>query len=346
LATACGVANLGLLLESVLSHKAARYGAYLAAFGTSLWSVAAAEYLPHGVDVMWITAAMLALRSRRDVVAGLFLAAAITTRPHLAVVALVLGVGAAVHHRPRSLLSVGVPSTIGLLALMSFNWWVYGAFNIQGGYTDYVAAPLSDQALTGIDNAAYLGNLAGALVSGSRGVLVLSPFLILLLPGLRRAWSAAPWWARWGAVAGCAYMLVQMRIQNGEEGFLGGGLIYSYRYPIEFLCLTAPLLAASWRSWTDLTRRRRTAFLVLAALSLWTHAIGALLYDITAGYPFHAWLAWAPAVVLFERAPGTTIVATVVLGAAIASAFAHQARQSDRSAQPTVPSRTTRLPDS
>jgi hypothetical protein len=141
-------------------------------------------------------------------------------------------------------------------------------------------------------------------------------------------------------------MLVQMRIQNGEEGFLGGGLIYSYRYPIEFLCLTAPLLAASWRSWTDLTRRRRTAFLVLAALSLWTHAIGALLYDITAGYPFHAWLAWAPAVVLFERAPGTTIVATVVLGAAIASAFAHQARQSDRSAQPTVPSRTTRLPDS
>lgn len=317
LATAAGVANLGLLLEDILSRRAAWCAAMLAGLGTSLWSVAAAEYLPHGIDVLWLTTALLALRARRTTLAGVAFALAITTRPHLAVVALILGIGAARNVRLRSIVAVGLPSVCGLLLLMTYNALVFGVFNIRGGYPEYVDAPISREGITTTDSHAVLTNLAGTLASGSRGVLVLSPFIVALLPGLVRGWRAGPWWARWSAVAGAAYMLVQLRIQSGPEGFLGGGLIYSYRYAIEPLALCAPLLASSWLTWTRMSESRMRLFAALAVLSVWTHAVGAILYGISGQYPFHAWLAWSPAAVLTSQSPLVAVPAITALLVAV-----------------------------
>ena len=69
-------------------------------------------------------------------------------------------------------------------------------------------------------------------------------------------------------MSGIAYTAAQLQIQRGSEGFLGGNLIYSYRYALEGLFLAAPLLAVAYREWVlGRPSRERVAYL-LAVLSV------------------------------------------------------------------------------
>ncbi len=236
---AASIATLRLILDQILSRRLALYGAIVAGFGTSLWSVAGAELLPHAPDVFWLTAAVWFLLKRQNLLVGLALMAAITTRPHLSVVALVLGLWAGWERRSlRPVLSIGAPAFAGLLIVMSYNWLMFNGFNLQGGYEAYVNRPLDGQALSAAAAPGMALNVAGTFVSGSRGLLVLTPLLFIVIPGLRSAWRLAPWWVRASAVSGIAYTAVQLQIQSGAEGFLAGNLIYAYRYVLEglFLC--------------------------------------------------------------------------------------------------------------
>ena len=70
--------------------------------------------------------------------------------------------------------------------------------------------------------------------SPERGVLVMTPALLLLLPGCRAAWRVAPWWVRSATVSGIAYVIVQIWVSR----FSGGDGFYSYRTPLEGLTLT------------------------------------------------------------------------------------------------------------
>jgi hypothetical protein len=264
------------VLRLLLSESRALLGSALFAFGTATWTVSANALWAHGIDQLVISVSLLAMANQRYVIAGLSLAYGILTRPHLAVVAFVFGVGEAARlRRLGPVLKIGLSSSLGVLALLAYNVVIFGQVTLLVGVysgrtetaSETVSAGPSDFGLS------YLTAVAGTLTSPSRGLLVMSPALLLLLPGLKRAWFAGEPWVREAALGGALYMAVQLL----GNGFSGGSYFFSYRLPLEWLTLSLPLLALAWREWTCERRWRRVTFAVLSLLSVFQHAVGALL---------------------------------------------------------------------
>ena len=122
------------------------------------------------------------------------------------------------------------------------------------------------------DVVGYVRNIGMALFSPTRGLLVWSPFLIVLLPGLPAAWRAAPSWVRGGALGGLVYLLVQYKANR----YSGGDGFAAYRYPLEALTASAPLLLLSYTEWVAQRPRVAQAFRVLVILSVVAHAAFAI----------------------------------------------------------------------
>jgi alpha-1,2-mannosyltransferase len=293
-ATATAIICLWRLFSRLVSPRAAAAAAGLAAFGTATWTVSGTALWAHGIDQLFIGLALLSLSRNRFALSGLAYAMGIITRPHLAVGAAISGIWASVESRSfRPALVMGLTSSLGLAALVLYNRIVFGQTTLLVGVyaartetaQDSVAGARSNYGL------GYLIQIAGTLISPARGVLVLSPFLLLLIPGLRRAWSVAPSWVRSSAVAAVVYMAVQL----SGNAFPGGTFFYSYRLPIEALTLASPLLVLAWREWTSRTQIRRAAFAVLAVVSVAQHAIGAFIFTDSDSFETRAWsryLAW------------------------------------------------------
>jgi hypothetical protein len=332
IASAGAVASMALVLEHLVPRRVALSASLLLGFGTSLWSVAAADLFPHGPDVLWLSLAMLALVNKREWLAGIMFALAITTRPQLAIVALILGVAIGASQRsPRAIIALGVPSTLGLLALMSYNRFFFGSFNLRGGYQPYVNGAFTGKLQgTWLD---YVYNVIGTFVSGPRGLLVLTPALIVLVPGLRVGWRESPTWARTAALAGLGYMLIQWMAQSGHDGFLGGYLFYSYRYTIEPLFLCVPLLVSAYTQWVAVRRPRRLIFNIASALSVWIHGVGAIVYSINDNMPFHTWLAWSPAATVIATSNVAAVTSLALLAPVFVLPFAMTRPDSPSAAQ-------------
>jgi hypothetical protein len=124
-------------------------------------------------------------------------------------------------------------------------------------------------------------------------VLLLTPFLWLLLPGLPAAWRRSPRWVRSAAVAGLCYAAVQLYLIR----FIGGHGFYSYRTMIEPLTFLFPLLVVSYGTWTAAHRVRRAAFWGLVVLAAGFHSFGAVLdrHRVESGNPFREFSAVAVA---------------------------------------------------
>lgn len=287
-ATSLAIVLLFRVFTRVLDPAAALVAAGIGAFGTATWTVSANALWPHGIDQLWIAVAMLMLAKDRYWFGGLAFAASIMTRPHLAVSAAICGIWAGIHRRsPYPTLQVGLTSVLGLLGLLAYNQSVFGrAVLLAGVYSERPSTARATVSAAEHDYGLTLAiQVAGSFISPLRGLFVLSPFLLLLLPGLRRAWVIAPTWIRSSAVAGLAYMGVQLM----GNGFQGGSYFYSYRLPIELLTLAAPLLALAWREWTVKTIPRQVAFAALAIVSVIEHAIGAFIFIDTLDFETRAW---------------------------------------------------------
>ena len=309
---AAAVATMGQVLERILPRRSALAAALLVAFGTSVWSVASSELFAHGPDMFWLSLALLLILQRREWGAGLALALGITTRPQIAVVAFFLGVLAGwASRRIGPVVAIGIPSFAGLLALLLYNKYVFGAFDLRGGYAEYVNAPLEGKLLGTRHD--YILNVLGTFVSGPRGILTLTPVLLVLIPGLLMGWRGSPWWARASALGGSAYMFIQWQTQSGLDGFLGGYLFYSYRYSLEPLFLWVPVLAITYRDWVACNPTRRLLFNVMALFSIWIQGVGALAYDLGASMRFHPWLAWSPISTLASASRIGQVLAIVAL---------------------------------
>ena len=271
---------LHLALRRLVAPSTAMAAAFVAGLATSTWSVSADALWAHGPNQLWLTAAMLALAVERYWSTGVAFGLAVFTRPHLAVVAAIAGIWTAVRRRSwRPLVFVGIPASVGLLALMYYNSLAFPAESPLGG--GYGGRPLDN--LVSRPWWHYGEDIAGMLVSPDRGLLVLSPFLLALLPGLRAAWRSAPGWVRTSAVGGLAYMLVQLRISyypGGVHVFSGGHNFFSYRLSIEFLTLAAPLLVLCYREWTARSRTRQRLFTALVLLSVAIQGFGAVYYRV------------------------------------------------------------------
>jgi hypothetical protein len=272
--TAAAVGVLFLVFRRLTDQRSAVLATAVMALGTSLWTIAAAEAWTHTVDALCLALAMYAMSRGRPLWAGIAFAAAITARPHVAVVALVLGIGLAIAGRSlRPMLAVGIPSAIGLAAVIGWNGLVFGGTSVTGGYDSYVSTNLTET--SGSSTSFLASNFLGFLFSPQRGLFVFLPIAALLLFGMRAGWREAAPWVRLMALGGVAYTLVQLRI-NGY----GGDAFYGYRLATELVVCTAPLAVLACRSWVAARSWRVQLGAVLAVLSIGLQAVGAFAFDL------------------------------------------------------------------
>ena len=269
-AAAAVAAALGLL--AVAFRRAgsgtmpALVGAYVGGLGTGAWSVAADQLWQHGPAMLWIALALVTAE-HRSLLAGFAFGAAILTRPPTAVIAAATGLYLGWKDRSvRRALPMALGSLVGLGLLLAYNGVIFGTPSISGGY----GASFGRQAIDG-DLLTFGKNIALGLVSPRHGLLIWSPFLLVLVPGIRAAWTAAPAWARGAALGGALYLLVQYKTNN----YRGGDGFFAYRYPLEAMTAAAPLLILAYREWVAKRPIAVKAFGALASASVVAHGLGA-----------------------------------------------------------------------
>ena len=267
LAVAGAIAALGVVFRRFGGPEAAVFGMAVAGLGTTAWSVASNQLWQHGPAMMWI-ALGLALSAGSAVASGFAFGGAILTRPHTALIAAATGLIMAWRERRFSIaLRVGLGSVAGLAAVVAFNAWIFGEASISGGYSDGFTQNAVSGDVLGFGKNVFLG-----LLSPTRGVLVWSPFLLVLIPGLRTAWKAAPGWARGAALGGALYVLIQWKANR----FSGGSGFAAYRYPLEALTAAAPLLFLSYTEWVAKRPLAGRVFTWLALMSVVAHGSAAV----------------------------------------------------------------------
>jgi hypothetical protein len=269
LVVALAMGFLALSFRKLGGGRAALGGAYVAGLGTAAWSVAANTLWQHGPGMMWIALAGT-LAAGHLFAAGAAYGVAIVVRPLNALIAAANGLYVSWKERDwRPAVKVGAGASLGLAALVAYNSVVYGEPSVLGGYSSAFVDNASE-----LDPVGYVRNIALALVSRSRGLLIWSPFLIVLLPGVPTAWRKAPPWVRGGALGGVVYLLVLLKANR----FSGGGGFPAYRYPLEALTAAAPLLFLSYSTWVAERPVARRVFFWLVALSIAIHFLFAIWY--------------------------------------------------------------------
>lgn len=327
-AVSLGVAAIYAALLRLVPRPLALSAVTLLALGTGIWTTAADALWTHGPNVLWLGLAMWALSRDRWLLAGLALGLGITTRPHLAFAAAAIGVVLAMGtQRWRPLLTIAATSSLGLVGLLVWNHVVWDQWALlTDNYAGQAAHAVSTAARTASGTSLLLlDRLAGTLVSPGRGLLIYSPFLLLLLPGLLSAWRAAPPWVRACLFSGLAYMAVQLL----GNGYSGGDGFTSYRLAIEMVVLASPMLTLCWSEWTSQRTWRRFGFALLAWIAVTQHAIGAFV-----GHDDHVirdhWRSY-PLAARFPEATTIQWAALALVAAAAALLLSRVARQPRRS---------------
>lgn len=319
-AAALAAVFLFLALRTLVRQRLALGATAIFALSIPTWSVSADALWSHGPAQMCLTLSLLLYSRKRLALAGLAQAVAIVTRPHLAAVSLVMGVWQARAQRSfKTLLVLGATSSLGVLGLLIYFRLAYGMWTLSGGYGSlggYGVATSTGQ-LNGYGIGGRLNgfsrivpNLAGALVSPGRGLVIYSPFLLLLLPGVRGAWTTAPVWVRSASIGGLAYLAIQL----WNNSFTGGRDLFAYRLMLETLTLCVPLLVLSYNIWTVQRVWRLRAFAALALFSgLWqaSAAIGHTAFPRN----FDVWRDTGYSVVLDQHAFRVVTLAAIAVAA-------------------------------
>lgn len=330
-AVSLGVAATYASMLRLVSRRVALPTVTLLALGTGVWTSAADALWTHGPNILWLGLAMWALSHSRWRLAGLALALAVLTRPHLAFAAATIGLVIAWRTKSwRPLLGIGSTSLLGVVGLLIWNRLVWHQWALlTDNYAGQADAGASTLVATSSGSTVLLERTLGTLISPNRGMFIYSPFLLLLLPGIRLAWRAAAPWVRGCAVGGVVYMVVQL-VGNG---FGGGDGFTSYRLAIEMVALATPLLSLCWVEWTSRERWRRAAFAVLAWIAVGQHAMGAFV-----GHDDHVvrdpWRSYSLAARLPEASPLQLVALIVFL--VVAAAALWQVAQRGAGAAPAV----------
>jgi hypothetical protein len=272
LAAALAVTVAYAVYRRLERRRIAWLAAVFLALGTGMWSVAADSMYTHGVGSLFLLLAVLATSTRRYPLAGAAFALAIVCRPQLAVIAAVIGLWEGVRYRDlRPVLQIGLVSSLGVAAMSLYSQVIFGTWLPVAGYsTEKVAAVVTR------DGGSFLENILMALVHPQRGVLLYTPILLVLLPGLWRGWRVAPAWVRSSAAAGVVYAIVQLR----ANGWDGGADFFGSRLLLESLVLASPLLLLAFREFV-LPSARAFRWLVGAIVvgSVVLHGLGATVLE-------------------------------------------------------------------
>jgi hypothetical protein len=267
IATAAAMAVLGLIFRGQGCLKDAWLAAWVAGLGTSAWSVASDALWQHGPAMLWIAIGTYLAARQRHWVSGLAFGAGVLTRPLTAFIPACVGLYCSFSQRSLGgVIGIGIGSALGLVLLLAYNAALFGEVSVSGGY-----GTAFENRLFSAQWWAFAGNILGGLFDPRVGLLIWSPFLLLLLPGLDGAWHQSEPWVRGAAVGALVYLLLQYKMNRYLPEFL------PYRYPLEALTASAPLWFAAYRSWLKSCRFRiRRLFAKLVIVGIVLQAIAAL----------------------------------------------------------------------
>lgn len=279
-AAAAAMATLSLAFRRLLPAGGALVATGLAAFGTTTWAVSANALWPHSLAQLGLAIAIASDAAGRWWATGAGYAVGLSARLHLAAAAAVHGLyGAWRRQRWGVALRIGIVAAVGLVLTLGYNLWLFDSV-VPPSHTDIADRTWSLGGILRGDVIGGLGfaakNLVMTFVSPTRGLLPFSPFLLVLLPGIRTAWRAAPLWVRSAALAGTVTLLLQV-VSNR---YTGGDWYFGYRYPLEPLMLWAPLLVLAYREWVSPRRLMRLAFALTAVISVVFQALGATVLEL------------------------------------------------------------------
>ena len=270
LVTAAAMGLLYVVFRELVPAGVAIAGVLVAGLGTGTWSVSGHALWTHGPAQLYLITGMVSLMHERWFPVGVAHGLAVFTRPQLAVVPFITGIGASLRRRSvRPAFIIGALSAVGLGGVVLSNYLVFGRSTVTGGYS-----PHAPNFLLGMPLTMYASNWMLTLVSPLRGLLFISPFLLASVPRFRVAWRSAPPWCRTSAIAGLAYMALQLRINVWH----GGDAFFGYRLPIESLTLAAPILLISTHRWLAESRGGRQFFKIAVAWAIGLQAFGATAY--------------------------------------------------------------------
>jgi hypothetical protein len=246
LVTACSVLFVFLCLRRLVGTGGAALAAVAFAFTTPVWTVAANGLWPHTVTVLGITGMAWSASTRRWWLAGLFGGVTVWGRLHAAVLVAVFGLLLAWWRRDRRiLLRIGIPGAVSIFMICAWDRWMYGSWSPTASYDTTVFA---DYASTHRLDAL---NQLGMWIAPDRGILIWTPIILVLLPGMVMGWSSMPDWTRSLVWAGLSYTLLQATLNH----FKGGEGFYGYRLGLEFLACATPALVLSVQHLPSALRR-------------------------------------------------------------------------------------------
>jgi len=238
IATIGFLAVLHRLLLKVVDHRAAVIAVVTVGLGTATWNISSNQLWPHGPGQLLAIAALMAAASGRYLGTGAAMAVSLLVRPVTAVAAAVFGLLESLRTRRWGpALAVGVPTILALGGLLAYNRFLFGEWSIASGYAETFIDRLVSTADT-----PYLVNLGRMFFSGTHGLFVWSPVVLVAAVGMVATWKSIPPWARSGTVAAVVYLLVHARLNRASAG-----AAFGYRYPLEALALSAPALTIGAR---------------------------------------------------------------------------------------------------
>lgn len=266
LSSALGVAALFGALRLAVSPRPAAFVALAIGLGSTVWSVAADALWTHGPSIAGVSLALYALASQRHLLATLGAAVAVASRPSIAVAFLILGLWT-IGDRRKVGMAVWVGTGLGCAAVIAVTLALFDQWLPTAGY-EVEGAPFALPADLG-------SRVLGALASPTRGLLITSPWLIVLAGGISTGWRECDPWVRGAAVGGIVYGLVQLAVYPywGGQGYFGG------RFLIESLIFWSPLLAVIYERRIERDLAWMRLFIGASVLALIVNLAGTTVLD-------------------------------------------------------------------
>lgn len=257
----------GILQPLLGSRRRALAFAFLYAFATEVWSVAARGLYQHGPALLFLSAGLyfiLRAGPRSTIAAGLCLGFAVLARPTAAAIALPLAAYAVSRHR-SSAWRLAVGASIPAVLHGAYAWRFWGS-------------PFSPAQAVGTANFSgnFLQGLAGLLVSPSRGLLVFSPVFLLALPALVAALGPAAGSTR-GLSRALAWGVVLTLLIYSKWPIWWGGHSFGYRLLLELSLPLTLLLALDWER-IRASRAATALFTVTLVVSVSVQALGSFAF--------------------------------------------------------------------
>ena len=305
-----------LSLRTVVSDLHAGMAALALGFATPIWTISADATWPHTVTVLGIAGIGWAAATRRWWLVGVFGGITLWGRLHAVVIVAVVGLLLAWWRRsPRIAVVAGLWSSIFLGLTSVWTHWIYGSWDPIASYGSEDVLGYIPQ---GLD---HVREELAMWIAPDRGILVWTPVVALLLPGLVRGWREVPDWARALLLGGLAYTVLQGWMRNG----VGGDSFYGYRLGLEFVAAATPALAVSVSHAGRIARRLLVPLLTLQVVAFGFGAVVDVFLRKT-----DAWHDNAFAYAMRESWPGGPVLVALVWGALMVLAYRLSAFAADR----------------